>query len=182
VVLEAAAGVSWGASELYLPGMCAAAGRGPAVGRREEATGAVVLLSHCVRLRPAASAYGPENVAGGPSRAEGWTNLWASDPGEPLPQWIEVQWDRPVTIRCVELTFDTQTDRLVAFGPTPECVRDYDVEVRCGEAWKTVAGVRGNYGRKRRHEFGPAEAGALRIMVRATNGAPDARIFEVRAY
>jgi len=183
VALGAAPELSWGASTLYLPGM--AAGRpGQIIGWRPEQsrTGSPRLLAtHCLRQVPSSLAYGPENVTGGMSRAESWTELWASDPQEPLPQWIELELERPARLSRVELTFDTNIDRLVDFGPTPECARDYEVEVRLGSAWRKVAEVRGNYQRKRRHDFAPADSDALRITVRATNGAPDARIFEVRA-
>lgn len=183
LALPAAAGVSWGASEFYLPGMSAGAGRRAAAGRWDPRTHNRALLTHCLRLLPASLAYGPENAAGGQSRAERWTNLWASDPARPFPQWLLLEWDRPVRLCRVELTFDTNADRLVAFGPTPECVRDYDLEAFAAGAWRELAAVRGNYQRKRRHDFAPVEGvERLRLTVRAANGSPEARVFEVRAY
>ncbi len=40
--------------------------------------------------------------------------------------------------------------------------------------------MKGNFQRLRRHHFDPAELQSLRIEVQATNGDPQARIFEVR--
>ncbi|MHB0874803.1 MAG: hypothetical protein ACYC5O_02040, partial [Anaerolineae bacterium] len=41
---------------------------------------------------------------------------------------------------------------------------------------------RGNHQRRRRHEFATVRTTALRLTVLATNGAPSARVYEVRAY
>jgi hypothetical protein len=182
LALPEARGVAWGASELYLPGMAAGV-EGDNQGRWDRDILHRVCSTHCLRTVPASLAYGAENVTSGISRAESWTHLWCSDPAEGLPQWIELAWDSPVRISRVELTFDTNSDRLVAFGPTPECVRDYDVEVISGSVRRKVAEIQGNCQRKRRHGFKAVEgATALRLTVRATNGSPEARVFEIRAY
>ena len=34
-----------------------------------------------------------------------WTNLWRSDPAEPLEQWLQLAWPTPQTIAQVELIF-----------------------------------------------------------------------------
>ena len=49
-------------------------------------------------------------------------------------------------------------------------------------ASELLATVTGNFQRLRRHRFDPAELRSLRIEVQATNGEPQARIFEVRCY
>jgi hypothetical protein len=111
---------------------------------------------------------------------------WAA----PSPAWIELRWPKPQRIRTVEITFDTGFKRQLTLSaqdsqnvnllraPQPETVRDY--RVLCGA--RTVAEVKGNFQRKRRHDFDAVETDTVRVEVAATNGDPDARIFEIRCY
>ncbi len=122
------------------------------------------------------------------------TNRWISDPAKGLPQWIELRFDRTVRLREVHLVFDTGLSRPLTLthsdsynarmirGAQPETIRDYDLQVIHGTSATTVASVRGNYQRFVRHRFRTRTATALRLVVYATNGAPSARVFEVRAY
>jgi hypothetical protein len=109
--------------------------------------------------------------------------------------WLELRWDAPVSLRHVQLTFDTGFERPLTLteqanyrarmiiGPQPETVRDYTVSCLDAEGqWRTVAEVQGNYQRLRRHVFEPMQASAVRIAVTGTHGSPYARIFEVRCY
>jgi len=80
------------------------------------------------------------------------------------------------------LTFDTNLDVIVPEGPVPECVRDYVVSASVDGDWVELQREIGNHHRRRRHTFAPVEADGLRIEVLATNGSPEARIYEVRAY
>ncbi len=119
---------------------------------------------------------------------------WAAplDGGE---AWIELAFQRPERISEVQITFDSGLQRMLTLsaqasvyrniirGPQPETVRDYVVEARLqGGRWVELARVVGNFYRLRRHRFTPVEAEAVRIRVQATNGDPQARIFEVRCY
>jgi len=113
-------------------------------------------------------------------------HLWAA----PAPAWIELRWPRPQRIRQVQLTFDTGFKRQLTLtaqesqnvnllrAPQPETVRDY--RILCGG--RTLAEVQGNFQRQRRHTFDAVETDSLRVEVTATNGDPEARIFEVRCY
>jgi hypothetical protein len=114
----------------------------------------------------------------------------------PEGAWLELAWERPQRIGEVQITFDTGFHRELTLTasdtintgilrqPQPETVKDYDVLYRgaAGEPWKPLVQVRGNYQRLRRHKFSPVEASAVRIHARATHGAAEARIFEVRCY
>jgi hypothetical protein len=42
--------------------------------------------------------------------------------------------------------------------------------------------VKNNFQRLRWHRFGAVDMDALRIEIQATNGDPEARIFEIRCY
>ena len=137
------------------------------------------------------------NVINGIARAVGSaSNQWRSQPIRPdgPGEHIELTWPQAQSLACVQLTFDTGFERPLTLthenrynakmirGPQPECVRDYELLVRDGQAWRSVAKVTGNYQRRRVHEFAPVRTEAIRLVVRATNGDPSARVYEIRAY
>jgi glycine/D-amino acid oxidase-like deaminating enzyme len=137
----------------------------------------------------------PLEVIGSGVHAEKAVKHWAAGMG-PDGAWIEFRWDPPQVIRRVEIVFDsgfhrplilTSSDSInegVIRAPQPETVRDYDVLVRrAGEAgFAAVARVAGNHQRLRAHDFAPVGTEALRVHVRATNGDPLARIFQIRCF
>jgi hypothetical protein len=150
-----------------------------------------------------ASVSATSSAPGSPPEAvlDGWTrelagesHQWRSAPGAVLPQHLELAWPQPVDVREVHLTFDTgfvrplahtQYDYLAAkmiLGPQPETVRDYDLLALIGGVWREILQVRGNYQRKRVHAVHASGVEALRLVVLATNGASEARVFEVRVY
>jgi hypothetical protein len=117
---------------------------------------------------------------------DGSSNTWESEPGQALPQWIELTLEQPAKIGAVQCVFDT--DLTVSMptqrdNPFPkECVRDYTLECWVHGAWKTVARVRDNFQRFRRHQFAQVETDKVRLTVEATHGASTARVFEIRLY
>ena len=127
---------------------------------------------------------GPQNVLTGVLRpTSGKINAWVSDPGKPLPQWIQFDFIQQQTISSVQITFDTnlsipRPDR----QRDPLTVSDYEIQVRLGNQWISVATTKGNYQRLRRHTFPKIAVDAVRITVLKTNGNPSARIFGVRIY
>jgi len=126
--------------------------------------------------------YKPENVISGVSRPEGNnTNIWISNPNQEMPQYIDLEFDNKKEINTISLTFDTNLDKLVEIGPVPECVRDYTLYFYNGKSWVKILSETGNYHRHRQHTFGPIVTKKLRIEVNATNGANEARIYEIRA-
>jgi hypothetical protein len=126
----------------------------------------------------------PENVVDGVSRIVGKeSHLWASDPHQPLPQWIELDFGKAVEVNSVRLTFDTDLNTRFPDKPVvTRCVKDYRVEAFDGNVWKEVATVKDNFLRHRVHGFSTRSATKLRLTVDATNGDPSARVFEIRAY
>jgi len=139
------------------------------------------------RVDPPQACYGPSNVTSGVTRPYQYTNLWKSDPGQTLPQWLELVWEDTQTIRQVELTFPGHLLREYhAYAPfyrDPQCPKDYSIEAWVEGAWETLLRVEGNYQRHRKHAL-PASVltNALRIVVHATNGDASAQIYEVRCY
>lgn len=142
----------------------------------------------CFALRtdPVQRPYGPANVLSGVARPEQWTNIWISDPAAGLPQDLELHWDAPVTLGCVQLTFDTNVNlhahQIPPLTRVGECVRDYELHYLSAGEWRLVVAVTGNYQRLRVHRFRRISTQALRLRVLATNGAPSARVYEIRAY
>lgn len=126
----------------------------------------------------------PENVVDGVSRIVGKkSHLWASDPKQPLPQWVALDFGKPVDVNSVRLTFDSDFALTFPERPVPrQLVKDYRVEAFDGAAWKEVASAKDNYLRLRVHRFPVVKASKIRLTVDATNGDPSARVFEIRAY
>jgi hypothetical protein len=140
--------------------------------------------SLCLRVSPESRPYGPSNVIRGTNRPDMWTNIWISDPTRPLPAWLELRWQAPVWLNTVQITFDTDANRRVTLPlfRYPDCVKDYRIESWTGGSWQTLADISGNYMRRRVHRFDRVRTDRLRILVTATNGAPAARIYEIRVY
>jgi hypothetical protein len=153
----------------------------------------------CWRLIPPQPCYGAANVLSGVARPHRWTNLWRSDPAQPLPQSLQLEWPAPQQIGVVELTFPGHLVREYhAYGPfyrDPQCPRDYAIEVwrepenntgaGAGDdsGWSPVVTVENNHQRHRRHVLPePVRARRLRVRVTATNGDPSAAIYEIRCY
>ncbi len=111
-------------------------------------------------------------------------NMWISDPNQPMPQWIELDFGRAKKISMVQLTFDTNLEVKHQENKRlpQELVRDYQVQVETDAGWKTVADVKHNYQRRRIHRFDPVKTAKIRVLITATHGDTSARIFEVRAY
>ena len=124
-----------------------------------------------------------------------YENRWAAPLGE-NGAWIEVTWEKPETIRRVQLTFDSGFQRELTLSssaaanegviraPQPETVKKYSLlyQQDDGKEWVELASVDGNHQRMCRHDFQPVSAKRIRIHVKETNGDNLARIFEIRCY
>ncbi|MGC9326044.1 MAG: FAD-dependent oxidoreductase, partial [Candidatus Hinthialibacter sp.] len=139
--------------------------------------------------------YGADNVINGIARGVFQSkNGWVSNPDNGFPQWIELKFPQEKRIREIYVTFDTGLNRQLTlthsdgnhrhqiWGPQPETVCDYEIQVLHGESAETVAQVKGNYQRRRIHAFEARPADGIRLIVHSTNGSKEARIFEIRAY
>jgi hypothetical protein len=126
---------------------------------------------------------------------KGPVHHWGAPLG-PEGAYLQLDWDRPQKISQVQLTFDSgfqrqlflsandSYQRTMVRAAQPETVKAYRVLVQKpgSSEWVEVANVNGNYQRLNRLRFAPVEAKALRVVVTATNGHEEARIFEVRCY
>ena len=171
-------GISWGLSA-PLPGVASVYKR---KGWRKWANSKDALA---LRLDPPSFPFGPENVINGVARPERWTNIWISDPKEPFPQSVTLDFGEEVEVSSVYLTFDTflMVDYwgFKPLEPIKECASDYSIQIMESDNWKTVLEVKGNYQRRRIHKIDPSLATSkLKVEVLNTNGDKSARIYEVK--
>jgi hypothetical protein len=111
-------------------------------------------------------------VITGYARAEkGKTNAWGPDPKKPLPQWIELAWDKPQTFNMAHVTFLTKRHAPERFA----------LQAACNGGWRTLAEVTGN--RHRRHVLGVARTttSGLRLALLAA-GQAQLGVCEIRVY
>ena len=139
------------------------------------------------RISPAQRPFDAGQVLSGVTRPHRATNLWVSDPAQPLPQAVELAWDRPQAIGTVQVVFPGHLVREYhAYGPfyrDAQCPRDYTIEARIDGVWQVVHREVGNYQRLRRHALAaPLITARLRVVISATHGDPSAMIYEIRCY
>lgn len=146
----------------------------------------VPFTSMSLRISPTPLPFGAANVNNGRAWPEGMPNLWISDPGQPLPQSVSLQWDGPVPINTVYVSFDTglhyTPKKRPAFHRAPECVKHWRLWACVGGEWLPVYEEDGNFLRRRRAVFPEVRATALKLEVLSTNGSPSAAVYELRAY
>ena len=139
------------------------------------------------RVEPAQTPYPPEMTINGCTRPYRDTGCWRSDPLETGDSWLRLDWEEPVVIGRVELTFPGGILREYhAYPPSyrdPQIPRDYVLEGQFGQSWVVLKKVAGNYRRRRQHALeAPGPLRALRLRVTATNGDPSAAVYEIRCY
>lgn len=131
---------------------------------------------------------GVENIISGVTRPEGSKlNMWVSDPEQPMPQWVEMDFGKPMKFNSIYLVFDTDLNcwdyaSYHKFPRVPECVKDYELFYWDGKQWVSIEKVQLNYQRLRVHKFNPVTVSKLKVEVQATNGDKSARIYEIRVY
>ncbi len=121
--------------------------------------------------------------------SDGASHQWR---GRGVEEWLELHWEKPVSLAEVHLTFDTGferslmltpsdtiTEKWVLRRPQPETVKAYRLLVDGRE----VCREENNWLRKRVHRLSqPVTGKTLRLEVLATHGVAEARVFEIRCY
>jgi len=115
--------------------------------------------------------FASENVTNGFARAiRGWPNAWMPDPAQPLPQWVELDFGKPLTLNCVHVSFQTKALR----------ADDFRIDVIDGDGWRGAATITGNANRRRVIRFDRTTTSKLRLVL--TKIQPGAAVCEIRAY
>jgi len=137
-------------------------------------------------ITPPPAPCGAANVNNGFAWPEAMPNLWASHPAQPLPQWLELRFERPTELGRVLISFDTQLGQRISqmpeFWRAPECAKHWRLLIESDGRWIAVHEETDNHQRRRTVRFEPRRSAALRVEVLATHGAPSARIYDIRAY
>lgn len=154
-------------------------------------------LARSARIR--ASGYAqdgkPELVIDGWNRdiRDGRVHQWRVDMSQG-DQWIELIWEKRISIRTVQITFDSGLHRNLALsgndsfyktqirGAQPETIADYRILADLDGKMTEMVNVKGNYLRLRRHTFTSMRTDRIRIVVGKTQGDLLGRIYEIRCY
>ena len=133
---------------------------------------------------PAKRCFKPENVINGWRRlVQSPAAMWRSDPVQSLPQWIELDFGKPIALNTLQLVFDFEdAGKPATMEVIPEQVKDYEVEAFVDGRWLQIVKERDNFQRFRRHQFLMQKASKLRLTISATHGGPFANVYEIRVY
>lgn len=137
-----------------------------------------------------------ENVINGTSRnTESENNLWMSEGLGRDGESLYLSFEKTEKISEVRITFDPDLseERCISvskafidkepIGVAKELVKDFDLVFYRNDTKVNHIKIRDNYQRLMSIETGETiECDEIQIHVKATNGTPDARIFEVRVY
>lgn len=124
----------------------------------------------------------PDNLNDGLTDPERWggggAGGWNDDTVRTFPDWVTAAWDRPVPLARARVhTLDSAAYPASAWG-----VRDYDLRVRVGGSWRTVAQVRGNTAGVIESRFEGVVADRLEVVIFASNSGDYSRLIEVEAF
>jgi hypothetical protein len=117
----------------------------------------------------ASSEKGPAaNVINGCARAVGEAvNAWTPKSNE-LPQWVQLDWERPQALNMVHVTFQAK-----ALAPAKFALAAW----RDG-AWRTIAEVTDNRHRRRVLGLEPLTTDRLRVLVYRASGICEVRVYD----
>ncbi|MEK5494580.1 FAD-dependent oxidoreductase [Paenibacillus sp. FSL R7-0297] len=146
----------------------------------------------CIRLSGQTQAFAADKAVDGYLRPYGGPHLWSSDRmNSGRPEWHELAWSAPVTLREVHVTFNDDVNEdlinlhhhITPYEVLPTLVKDYRIEAYVNGNWTAVAAGSDNHKRKHVHLLSEAVvADRLRVIVLETNGSEYAEIIEVRVY
>lgn len=122
------------------------------------------------------------------------THRWMSLPDDKEP-WIELEWEKPVSIREIAVVLDTGMHRRLTltheeqlhqqnvWGPQPETLQEFRLVAFLADSPEDrhhVAHIQDNYQRQITCQVQLERVRKLRLEVISTNGLDHARIFEIR--
>lgn len=126
-----------------------------------------------LRITPQPQPFSAANIINGIAHPESMPNLWVSDPNEPLPQAVHLDFGEPKTFNTVLVAFDTNLNlhytRFGALWRAPTCARDWRLHACVNGDWHMIFEEKGNYQRRRKAVFERTTATGLKLEVLATN-------------
>jgi len=142
--------------------------------------------------------YEPGKVTDGVARPyRDDEHCWESAPLAESGAWLALTWPQAVTIRQLQLTFDSELEKRLIFSQIDSIYTDpsiltampgrllkhFELQMRAASGWETVRVVADNRQRVRRELFDPPlTTDAIRLRCKAAYNYPAARLFEIRAY
>jgi len=139
--------------------------------------------------------FGPEQVVNGVSRGEGDSrNIWVSDGISKHGETLSLELKQKSRVSQVRLTFDSNFNYAIKLtlsgkrqkqqriGTPPELVKDYTVSLWDGDQKVGEKTICGNVQRANVVDLDPVVCDKVVVTVHSTNGAEDARVYEVRVY
>lgn len=141
-------------------------------------------------MEPEMNVYSKDYLSNGYNRNYGLPNLWLSDDMTVDKQpTVKITFEQPKLLRELVLTFDSNLnlfyDNLEVYYDTnviPTLVKDYDVYTMNEGVVTLVASVEDNHMRVNRLKLDKAPAEGVIVIVKATNGATKAGIYDIRVY
>jgi len=186
MVLFPAAGVKLRATNATMTGVAAMEYHSDGIPDYNKKCNPIWLLP-LFETEPRQPVFSASCINDGHIRPYGRPHLWASGKMRPgQSEWIEYDFNGLVSIRRVELVFNSNLNRrtfdAIRGMMDPELVRTYELQAFNDGLWKIVFLETDNIRRFRRHEFAPVNAEKLRLLIHATWGHPYAEVFDFRVY
>ena len=111
------------------------------------------------------------------------THAWRSNPENPLPQWVRLDFPHPVTLCEVRIVFDSQPTGGSLPWPMPKTLaKDYSIWGLADGKWRKLTEVKDNIKRLQIHRFESVKVQSVKVQVDATWGGKSVHIQEIRVY
>lgn len=126
------------------------------------------------------SGFTPCGALDGNTNSNDWlvATGWNDGTAQVFPDWFDATFNQSYLVsRVVVRTLNSTRYPATRYG-----LRDWDVQVRADNAWRTVASVRGNTAGVVTSRFAQVRTTAVRIAVRDTNDHMYSRIIELEIY
>lgn len=133
-----------------------------------------------------------KNLTNGISRdIDDEINHWQSDG---LPATLQLEWEKPVSLSKVDIKCDTNLKRCIMMlkeslnddkhtNTVPEeLLKSLQVEARVNGKWITVGDLHKNQKRLIRFHFDQVRTTGVKLTLKETYGANNAKLFEIRCY
>ena len=78
------------------------------------------VVTSVFRVEPGQRCWGVQEVLSGVARPHRFTNPWRSDPARPLPQWLQLAWDKPQTISACRIISGFRSGSQI-IAPVADC-------------------------------------------------------------